>query len=334
MAKTNSINANTPPDTGEPVKFGALRIRELKLALIELLGIDHYLGTPVNGNYSEDAAGKHKQITFVGKLAATPTLATSDDGISTNEDTGILYIREDAVTETDELFFLDAADNEIQLTRGGKLFAQDVLRMYSAATPDAHFGAFSEIQFLKTLSTDDSALMAKITGSHFGTSSDKKGIIQLLVNTGAEAYPKTTGLEVRPTGIVLLPSSGLPISNVTDPVAAQDAATKNYVDGAVASKAGFGDYADKDVDTTYEAETDGLVMALITNSNAAISGFVGVGSPTTKLAQDCGDSRASGDDKAASIFFPVKRGYYWKVTASRDAAKVTVKWMPIGTVSE
>ena len=62
MAKEKPINISTPPNTGEPVKFGASRIRELKQGLIELMNVDHYVGNTTDSAYTEDAAGRHNSL--------------------------------------------------------------------------------------------------------------------------------------------------------------------------------------------------------------------------------------------------------------------------------
>lgn len=135
MSKTVAINTNLPPDTGEPVKFAASRMREIKAALLEFLGVDHYLGTQSsNGVYDDDNGGNHKLVTivpinysFTSPVGKTDTVMAAEDA---EPHKGKVYTKVVTISTTDyvELFWMDDAGNEIQLTDRGRL--PDVLATY------------------------------------------------------------------------------------------------------------------------------------------------------------------------------------------------------------
>ena len=54
------------------------------------------------------------------------------------------------------------------------------------------------------------------------------------------------------------------VTNVAEPTASTDAATKNYVDNAVIAQVAFGDGVSKNADTVYQAGTDGFLLVSIT----------------------------------------------------------------------
>lgn len=210
MAKDIPINVSTPPNIGEPVKFGASRIRELKQGLIELMNVDHYVGNTTDSAYTEDAAGRHKQLTVVnasGETIGTVSVLEDEDG-------------------NKELFFTDEAENIVQLTVGGRLgssgdgvSSNPRIRLLNTQATNAAGDSYCDVVL-----EGKNGIMGKITCSHYGTSNDSKGKMTLDVSDGATVK----SFELNETEIKC---DSRPITGVADPTNAQDAATKAYVDG-------------------------------------------------------------------------------------------------------
>ena len=68
MAKAHSINVANPAGNSAP-RLGDDYIRELALAVVEALEVDHYLGA--TSPYNEDAAGQHVKVKFHTATSAT-----------------------------------------------------------------------------------------------------------------------------------------------------------------------------------------------------------------------------------------------------------------------
>lgn len=106
MAWGETFDVNTPLGAADP-KEGDDRLRELKAALQERIAQDHYF--PLTGTeVSDTAAGEHKKVTL--RQASKPSHVA---------DKGFIYTKD--VGGATELFYLDEAGNEKQLTSGGAL---------------------------------------------------------------------------------------------------------------------------------------------------------------------------------------------------------------------
>lgn len=92
------------------------------------------------------------------------------------------------------------------------------------------------------------------------------------------------------------------------------------INGAVDA---FGTWAAKSNNTSYLAESDGIVCAY-NNGAATVIGYTDVANPpTTSRIQGFGDAGAG---FPGNITMPVKKGNYWKVVGA-----TVVYWLPIGT---
>ena len=91
------------PEDTDYFHFGALEIRDLKKAFRERFNVDHYI--PLDGGESQ---GEHRKLTIRVNDAYTQTGSKP-----------ALYVKN--VSEKPELFYVDSAANEIQLTGGGAL---------------------------------------------------------------------------------------------------------------------------------------------------------------------------------------------------------------------
>jgi hypothetical protein len=100
--------------------------------------------------------------------------------------------------------------------------------------------------------------------------------------------------------------------------------------GGGMSATAFGSWQSKAAATVTQADSDGFVVAYVTNSNGTSQSITGYtdsnASPTTKR---CADRAVASSGYFASCTFPVKSGDYWKVTVSGGTG--TVYWMPIVT---
>ncbi|HIJ71788.1 MAG TPA: hypothetical protein HPP87_10560 [Planctomycetes bacterium] len=107
MTKTYGVDPNRPEGTRDP-KLGDDDIRKLAAAVVELLGIDHYMGSDsgAGSGYDDDDAGKHSRVQFREAQSAAPTLGASD--------VGSLYVKQ--VNTNGELHFEDEAGSEVQIT--------------------------------------------------------------------------------------------------------------------------------------------------------------------------------------------------------------------------
>jgi len=258
MLKSTPINVNTPPDTGEPLKFGASRIRELKQGIIELWGIDHYTGSASSGSYNDPDAGKHKQVSLVdasGDALGTISVIEDPDG-------------------NPELFFTDQADNQVQLTAGGEfgtvadgVSAYPKLRLLNTQATNADGDFKGEVVF-----EGRNGVISKIVGSHYGTEDDEKGRLKLEVSDGSAFKTVEINEEEIDCG-------GLPVKNIGEPVDDTDAVTKEYVDSKITSASesiavsglSFGDCTqDEKSGPTFSMEPGETIHVIVTGS---ISGY-------------------------------------------------------------
>ena len=112
MALTNPFDTSTPAGSDDP-KAGDDRIRELKDALVEREGQDHYW--PASGTvYDDDDCGFHSKVTLLEQGSAPASKANA----------GRLYTKDDGGDT--ELYYKDDSGNEIQVTEDGALKSTSV----------------------------------------------------------------------------------------------------------------------------------------------------------------------------------------------------------------
>jgi hypothetical protein len=122
------------------------------------------------------------------------------------------------------------------------------------------------------------------------------------------------------------------VSVLDPPTGNTHIASKKYVDaqlsGAVPDDDAFGTWASKSDSTTYEAASDGFVVAMVTSGSSTLFGY------TSDSETDVGNEESSTMRQAAqpgqnnfdnSILMPVKKGDFWRVVDSD-----TVYWLPVG----
>lgn len=123
----------------------------------------------------------------------------------------------------------------------------------------------------------------------------------------------------------------LPVGNGgTGATAAANAANGVVVldANALISAEQFGAWTSKNNNTSYEAATDGFVVAYSTGANTAeIKGYSDSSNPPTTL-RAASTAYQSGYTQYAHIMFPVKKGDYYKTTTLYGTG--VVFWMPWG----
>jgi len=169
MALVSPFDTSTPTGSANPTQ-GDDRIRELKLAIVEREGQDHYW--PASGTvYDNDDCGFHSKVTLLVQTSITQ-----------KANAGILYSKD--VSAKAELHYKDEDGNEIQLTsvgalNGGSPFVTGDLLLSSVTT--AHSGwtnvtATYASRHLRvgntTLGTGGSATLSGTTGSHTLTTTE------------------------------------------------------------------------------------------------------------------------------------------------------------------
>ena len=108
MSKVAGIDPNRPEGSRDP-KLGDDDIRKLAGAVIEILDVDHYVGSDsgAGSGYEDDDAGKHSLVTFREAQGSKPTLGASDVGAA--------YVKQ--VSANGELHFEDEAGSEVRITK-------------------------------------------------------------------------------------------------------------------------------------------------------------------------------------------------------------------------
>ena len=110
MAWTWTYDITTPTKDDSPA-FGDNEIRELKKALVERLGNDHYAELGLGGTQLvSDDVGEHLQVTFNAPLGSDPTVAAGK---------GILYTKD--VSEVAQLHFRNEGTYVKAITSGNGL---------------------------------------------------------------------------------------------------------------------------------------------------------------------------------------------------------------------
>lgn len=103
MSKTTPINTGVPAG-GESPRMGDDRIRAQAAGIVELMQVDHYMGSPTGTAYDSDDAGKHSKVTLV----EAKTIADQPNNTIARDSAG-------------DLWFKDGSGNQVQLTSGGHL---------------------------------------------------------------------------------------------------------------------------------------------------------------------------------------------------------------------
>lgn len=109
MSKVNAINPATPAGSSRP-KDGDDNIRAFKSATIEILDVDHYVGSDAGSGYTEDDAGKHSLVRFRDVQTDLAALLGASDK-------GLLAVKNDG--SNNELYYYDENGNTIQITEEG-----------------------------------------------------------------------------------------------------------------------------------------------------------------------------------------------------------------------
>lgn len=92
----------------------------------------------------------------------------------------------------------------------------------------------------------------------------------------------------------------------------------------------LGDYASKSIGATYQASSDGFVLAYATGQGAGGNDIAGYtdssASPTTLIVKNLNQAVTGA---YVSITMPVKKGNYWKVTTAGPGGSTSVYWIPL-----
>jgi hypothetical protein len=113
---TTALNENTPAGSDQ-INAGDNRIREYKVQNREIMAVDH--DYPTSG--STVTAGQHKKVT----LQEQADLGTGAVGTT--------ILGSQTVSGKGELVYTDEDDNDVQITTGGKIKAENLAGVYPAA---------------------------------------------------------------------------------------------------------------------------------------------------------------------------------------------------------
>jgi len=281
---------NDTPAVGSAPGLGYAYIQEIKKANQERMNVSHYW--PLTGTQvgTSGVAGNIGEHRFVDFYGpiTTPTHATNK---------GWLYIKDD-VDDKAELHWLDEDGNEKQITSAGilKVVAGD----YDADSIDQ-----DDIRL-----ANDSYLTARNVAGD--------GDIDLIKANASD--------------IAVVPDD---TANATSAAPTADAslANKKYVDdqitAALPDDDAFGAWASRNKTTVYEAASDGFVVVNYTSAttDSDILGYTNSSSPPTTVRCRL-TTNSLNNPKSVSFTMPVKKGDFYKVTAS--AGTPTIFWVPIG----
>jgi len=172
-----------------------------------------------------------------------------------------------------------------------------------------------------TGSDNDAALTLDVDGTDWHVGIDDSDSDKLKIGTGA-----TVGTDTRMT----VQSNGNVGIGTSSPEANLE------VEGTMKV---FGAWDERVQATTYQAETDGFVVAGIkvvsplVPAHILVTGFTdGNSSPTTERGYACVRYETYGDNMMSSFTMPVRKGDYWEVGASYFYGNFSsfIYWIPLG----
>ncbi|MDD5568199.1 MAG: hypothetical protein PHY88_03235 [Candidatus Omnitrophica bacterium] len=97
-----------------------------------------------------------------------------------------------------------------------------------------------------------------------------------------------------------------------------------------ANSGSFGDWEVMTPNVTYQASTDGFVVAKYC-CMGSISGYTDSSSTPSRIRAFHKDNGDDADDSSGSITMPVRKGDYWKVVLEGSWSTCSIYWLPLGT---
>lgn len=106
---TDTLRTDTPAGGDDPREADD-RMREIKAAFVERLGIDHCFEASATSVYDAADTGMHRYVTYQAPISTPATIAASQARTYTKD-----------VSNKAEFHWIDEDENEIQLTSGGEI---------------------------------------------------------------------------------------------------------------------------------------------------------------------------------------------------------------------
>ena len=293
---TVALNETTPAGSSY-IRVGDNYIREYKKQVREVLEVDHNFpssGVSASGGY-------HKQL----HLTETADMGTGA--------TGFPLLGAQTEGGAPELVYTDEADDDVQITAAGYI-ALDKGRLPNATDLLGRNNADDGDINILQVNTDDeieSAVDFRLTGALYleaGTIMLESTAPTTGANEGAIYTKEADGA----TELFYREESD------GDEIQLTSGGTIDWTNTA------FGAWAAKSNDTSYEALTDGIVVA--SAGNGTCYGYSDDANPPTTERQH--DYAATSFGSWLHMTFPVKKGDYWKTTGL-TAGSVIIYWVPL-----
>ena len=304
MTHTNAWNVAIPAQT-DPARYGALRVRTLKIDVQQRLALEHIFGisTTTDGQHKPGLCG----ICYVGTTAEVEALAaTAPNGSLAFDITlGVFKYMVTGVWYSVSVTGFTGSPSSLLLTDTGE------------TTPNGRFRILCDEDIVSVDTYSDALAWETIFQFKRDGTCEASGDVVM-------GGSKVTGL-----GDATINGDALRYEHKT-------AATLDHPDLSVTAAklaAGIipalGTWAVKANDTSYLAETDGFVVGWGDNLNGYL--YTDASNPPTTARWQC---VTGGGAYSYSFFSPVKKGQYWKADFTQVPTAeygISVFWIPFGS---